>query len=76
MIMEEKKSKIILEDKDDGMCRLVMDGDLYGCANMIAQNYVTEPEFRKAVNMAMHTVMQMGVELLERERAKDMGDED
>lgn len=74
--MAEKKSKIILEDRDNNKSRLVMKGDTYGCANLIAQNYMGDPCFREAVNRAMRCVMEMGVALLERQQAKDMGDED
>lgn len=75
--MEKKKSKIIIEDVDDnGLMRLCMEGSILGCANLIAQNYVDDSDFREAVNRAMRCIMEMGVELLDRQRAKDMGDED
>jgi hypothetical protein len=74
--MAEKKSKIILEDRDNNKHRLVMEGSIDGCANLIAQNYVGDSYFREAVNRAMRCIMEMGVELLEQQQAKDMGDED
>lgn len=74
--MAEKKSKIILEDGDNDKHRLVMEGSINGCANLIAQNYVGDSDFREAVNRAMRCIMEMGVDLLERQRAKDMGDGD
>lgn len=75
--MGEKKSKIIIEDVDDnGLMKFTMEGSIRGCANLIAQHYVTEHAFRDAVNTAMRCIMAMGVGLLERQRAKDMGDGD
>lgn len=77
MSMAEKKSKIIIEDVDDnGLMKFSMEGDIRGCANLIAQHYVTEHAFRKAVDYAMRCIMEMGVGLLERQREKDMGDGD
>ena len=75
--MAEKKSKIILEDVDDnGLMNFTMEGDIRGCANLIAQHYVTEHAFREAVDAAMRCIMSMGVDLLERQREKDMDDGD
>lgn len=74
--MEEKKSKIIIEDRDNNKHRLVMEGTINGCANLIAQNYVGDSDFREAVNRAMRCVIEMGVELIEQQQAKDMGDGD
>lgn len=74
--MKEKKSKIILEDRDNNKHRLVMEGNINGCANLIAQNYVGDSDFREAVNRALRCIMEMGVELLEQQQAKDMGDGD
>ena len=74
--MAEKKSKIILEDEDNDKHRLVMEGNINGCANLIAQNYVGDSDFREAVNRAMRCIMEMGVELLDQQQSKDMSDED
>lgn len=75
--MDEKKSKIIIEDVgDNGLMSFSMEGDIRGCANLIAQHYVTERAFREAVNAAMRCILEIGVDLLEQQRAKDMGDED
>lgn len=74
--MEEKKSKIIIEDRDNNKHRLVMEGTINGCANLIAQNYVGDSDFREAVNRAMRCVIEMGVELIEQQQAKDMDDGD
>lgn len=74
--MEEKKARIVIEDVGDGRMRFTMEGDRLECANLIAQHMVTEPAFMKVVDMAVRTVMAMGVELLAQQRAKDMDDED
>lgn len=75
--MAEKKSKIIIEDVDDnGLMNITMEGDIRGFANLIAQHYVTEHVFRKAVDAAMRCIMTMGVDLLERQREKEMDDGD
>lgn len=74
--MEEKKARIVIEAVGDDLMRFTMEGDRLECANLIAQHMVTEPAFMEVVDMAVRTVMAMGVELLARQREKDMGDGD
>jgi hypothetical protein len=74
--MEEKKARIVIEYVGDGLMQFAMEGNRLECVNLIAQHMVTEPAFMEAVDMAVRTIMAMGVELLARQREKDMGDGD
>lgn len=69
--MEENKAHILIEDNGEGV-RLDIVGKKEDCAYMIAHYYILCSEFRGVVNKALKSVMEMGINLLE----KDMSDGD
>ena len=68
---------IIIKDAENNKTSIDIEGNKFDLANLLAQTYCSDEEFRGGVaEIAFVVIHKYSMELMDASRAKEMGDED
>jgi hypothetical protein len=67
---------IIIKDAGNNKTSIDIEGNKFDIANLLAQTYCSDEEFREVADIAFVVIHKYSMELMDASSAKEMGDED